>query len=178
MTVLKTERLVLRAVVETDLDNIYKYAKNPNVGPRAGWPPHKDKSVSEEIMNTLFIGRDTVWAITLKDDDSFRGVVGLEDDPKRNNKHARMLGYWLNEDDWGKGYITEASREVLRYGFKDMNAPIITSNCYDFNEGSRNVIEKIGMKFEGILRQGEERFDGKVFDLCMYSYLKEEYLAE
>lgn len=176
MTKLYTERLVLRPIIQSDLDLIFEYAKSPNIGPRAGWSPHKDKKETQQIMDTLFLGKDTVWAITLKNDVSFRGIAGLENDPKRANPHARMLGYWLNEDDWGKGYMTEAAREVVRYGFEELDAPIITCNCYPFNEASQNVIEKTGFRLEGILRQAEERFDGKVFDIRAYSLTREEYL--
>lgn len=175
MAVLETERLILRPIVKSDLNLIFKYAQNPNIGPRAGWKPHESKGETKKIMKELFLDKDTIWAITLKGDDSFRGCVGLEDDPKRGNPHARMLGYWLNENDWGKGIMTEAAKEVVRYGFEVLNAPIITSNCYDFNTASRNIIEKLGMKFEGLLRQGEERFDRKIFDIRMYSLLREEY---
>ena len=176
MTILKTERLKLRPVVKRDLDDVYKWAKNPNVGPKAGWKPHESKGESREIINALFLGKETVWAITLTDDDMLRGVIGLENDPKRTNPYARMLGYWLNEDDWGKGYMTEAAEEVLRYGFNELDIPIITSNCYDFNDASRNVIEKIGMIYEGTLRESDERFDKKIFDLRLYSLKKEEYM--
>ncbi len=177
MATLITERLILRPIVNSDLDLIFKYARNPNIGPKAGWSPHKDKQETKKIMNDLFLGKDSVWAITLIGDDSFRGVIGLENDPKRSNKHVRMLGYWLNEDDWGKGYMTEAATEVVRYGFEDLGLPLISSNCFSFNESSRNVIEKTGLKFEGILRQAEERFDGEVFDLRMYSLTGDEYLT-
>ncbi len=175
--VLKTDRLVLRPVVQNDLDLIYEYAKKPDIGPKAGWPPHKNKEETQKIMDKLFLGKETIWAITLRGDDSFRGIVGLEDDPKRNNRSARMLGYWLNEADWGKGYMTEAASEVIKYGFEKLDVPIITSNCFTSNTASQNVIEKIGMNLEGILRQGEKRFDGRVLDLRMYSLTREEYLS-
>lgn len=178
MAVIETERLALRPIVKTDLNLIFEFASNPNIGPNAGWPPHKNKSETKKIMKKLFIDKETIWAITLKGDDSFRGCVGLEDDPKRNNSHARMIGYWLNEADWGKGIMTEAAKAVMDYGFRELKIPIITSNCFTFNERSRNIIEKLGMKFEGVLRQGEERFDRKIFDLNMYSLTLDEYLSE
>lgn len=175
MGTLSTERLILRPVKQDDLKLIYKYASNENIGPHCGWKPHENEKESQEIMDKLFLGKETTWAIALKDDGIFKGVISLEDDPKRNNKHARMIGYWINEADWGRGYMTEAAKEVLRYAMEDLNAPIVTSNCFTYNDRSRNVIEKTGLKFEGIMRQAEERYDGKVFDLRMYSITKEEY---
>lgn len=175
MAVLKTKRLIMRPIVKDDLDNIYKYAKNPNVGPRAGWKPHESKVESKDIMEQIFLGKKTIWAITVRGDDSLRGVVGLEPDPKRSNDDVKMIGYWLNEDDWGKGYMTEAAHAAIWYGFTELSIPMITANCYTFNEASRSIIEKLGMKYEGCLRKAEKRFDKKVFDLYLYSLTKEEY---
>jgi len=176
-TNLTTERLILRPVEKNDLRLINKYASNPNIGPHAGWKPHESKTETREIMDRLFLDMETVWAITLKDDPHFRGAISLENDPKRNNKNARMMGYWLNEEDWGKGYMTEAAMEVLRYAFEELDLPIVTCNCFTYNERSRHVIEKMGLKFEGIVRQAEERFDGEVLDLRMYSLTSEEYFG-
>lgn len=176
MAILKTKRLILRPIVKGDLNLIFEYAKNPKIGPRAGWKPHESKSESKNIMNELFIGQKTIWAITIRGDDSFRGIVGLENDPKRSNSNVRMIGYWLNEGDWGKGYMTEAAKAVFWYGFTKLELPLITANCFTFNDGSRKILEKLGMKYEGCLRQAEERFDKKIFDLYFYSLTRDEYL--
>lgn len=176
--ILKTDRLILRPIIKGDLDAIFEHAKNPNVGPNAGWKPHADKAETKKIMKELFIGKDTVWAITLKDDDSLIGVVGLESDPKRSNSDIRMIGYWLDESHWGHGIMSEAAKEVIRYGFEELNLPMITANCFTYNIASKTIIEKLGMRKEGTLRQAEKRFDGKIFDIHMYSMTKDEYFSK
>lgn len=181
--ILETERLILRPIVKSDLNDIFRHAQNPNIGPNAGWKPHENKAETKKIMKNLFIDKDTIFGITLKDDATLAGkdngtlvgVVGLENDPKRSNPDLKMIGYWLEESLWGKGIMTEAATEVIRYGFEELDLPMITSNCFTYNIGSKTIIEKLGMKFEGTLRQAEKRFDGKVFDLYMYSLTKDEY---
>lgn len=65
MKTLETERLILRKFVEDDLDDLFEYAQSPNVGPNAGWAPHKTKEDSANILK-MFIEEDEVWAIVEK----------------------------------------------------------------------------------------------------------------
>ena len=52
--IIETERLILRKWVQNDAESLYRYAKNPNVGPIAGWPPHKDIEASREVIENVF----------------------------------------------------------------------------------------------------------------------------
>lgn len=102
MQTLETERLILRSWTEDDLDDFYAYAKNPNVGPHAGWAPHTDKTISHVILQS-FIKKDDVWAIVEKACGRAIGSLGLHADSKRSNGRARMIGYVLREESWGNG---------------------------------------------------------------------------
>ena len=62
---METERLILRPWQENDAETLYKYASDPDVGPRAGWPPHKSVEESREIIRTIF-HNDRTWAIELQ----------------------------------------------------------------------------------------------------------------
>jgi len=86
MPTLETERLILRRFRETDLDDFNEYAKNPNVGPNAGWKPHESKEESMEILKQ-FIDSKEVWAIVEKaqirslaqlDCTKIKGVITIE----------------------------------------------------------------------------------------------------
>ena len=125
-------------------------------------------------MKQIFIDQPYVFGIVLKENNEMIGSIGLIKDPKRENPHARMLGYALSEHYWGQGLMTEASKAVIDLGFEDSEIDIITCCCYSFNRRSHRVIEKCGFKYEGCLRRGEMRYDGKVFDIESFSLLKEE----
>ena len=172
--IIETDRLILRGIVEDDAQDISEYGKEPNVGPNAGWKPHESIEETRELMKQIFINQPNVFGIVLKENNKMIGSVGLIKDPKRENPHALMLGYALSEHYWGRGLMTEASKAVIHFGFKDTEITVITCCCYAFNKRSRRVIEKCGFKYEGCLRQGEMRYDGKVMDVESFSLLKEE----
>jgi len=107
---------------------------------------------------------------------------------KENNKFIGTCGYvlWvpvhslaeiaiaLSGEYWGKGLMTEAVKEVIKYGFEKMNLNRIYARCFMENIGSQKVLEKVGMKFEGILR--EQMFiKSKFSDMKIYSILRKEY---
>ena len=182
MKIIETPRLVLRPWRLEDAPALYAYAKNPNVGPNAGWKPHESLEESEKIIRELFlpsVGEEYVWAIVPKDAGVPCGSFGLEEDGRRPGvPSCRSLGYVLGEEQWGKGYMTEAARAVLRFGFEEQGLGLITVNHFANNRRSRRVIEKCGFYYEGTLRQGARLYDGAVLDLCCYSMTAEEYRAQ
>ena len=175
MTQIKTARLYLRNITETDAQDIYEYSKNPNVGPKAGWEPHKSIEDTKEIMEAIFLNQPYVFGIILPETGKLIGSLGLLSDPKREYEKAMMLGYALGEEYWGKGYMTEAAQAVIKYGFENLELELISCTCYPFNTGSMRVIEKCGFTFEGILRMAEKIYNGSVYDHRCYSITREEY---
>ncbi len=171
---LETQRLVLRAWKKDDVDDLYNYAKNPNVGPNAGWEPHTDKAISSKIIN-LFIRQNDIWAITLKENKKVIGSVGLHKDEKRQTVKTRQIGYVLSEEYWHKGLATEAVLKVIDYAFTEMGLDLLSAYHYPYNKRSRNVIEKCGFKYEGTLRQSTINCDGDTLDTVCYSLLRAEY---
>lgn len=171
---IETERLILRSIVENDATDIFEYAQETNVGPNAGWKPHDNIDETRELMKQIFIDQPYVFGIVLKKNHKMIGSIGLIKDPKRENPHARMLGYALSEHYWGQGLMTEASKAIIDLGFEDPEINIITCCCYSFNHRSHRVIEKCGFKYEGCLRQCEMRYDGKVFDMESFSLMRNE----
>lgn len=86
-----------------------------------------------------------------------------------------MLGYWLKESCWGKGYMSEATQAVLKFGFSTLNLNLVTANCYPHNERSQQVLKRNGFVYEGLLHQAEVTYDEKVLDHLCYYLTKEEY---
>jgi putative acetyltransferase len=176
MTEIKTPRLLLRPIVEGDAEAIYAYSRNPNVGVHAGWKPHESIDETREVMKTVFLGQENVFGVVLKETGILFGSIGLVADPKRQNDKARMIGYAIGEEHWGRGYTTEAARAIIRYGFGELGLELISGYCYPNNERSRRVMTKCGMRLEGVLRRGEIRYDGAVLDHECYSITQEEYV--
>ena len=83
------------------------------------------------------------------------------------------LGYWLGEDFWGQGIMTEAVREICRLAFETWEIERIFAEPYADNLRSRRVLEKAGFSLEGTMRRGVCKW-GEFFDYCMYALLKEE----
>jgi len=146
---LETERLTLRRWTENDAEWLYEYAKDPAIGPIAGWPPHNSAEESLHIIRTVFAGREC-FAICEKGSNRAIGAIEL-----KLNGHTDMterddeceLGYWLGKPFWGKGYMTEAVAEILRHGFEDLGMTTIWCGYYDGNERSRRVQEKAGFVY-------------------------------
>ena len=166
---LETVRLLIRPFQEEDADAFFACCQNPNLGNNAGWAPHKTIEESREILQNVFIGQENIWAMILKDAQQLIGSIGIVPDPKRENPQVRMLGYWLDEAHWGKGYMTEAVQAILNYGFNELQLSLITANCYPHNKRSQQVLERNGFIYEGALHQAELTYNGNIFDhLCYY----------
>ena len=105
--IIETERMILMPYRPEDAEGLYEYAKNPDVGPHAGWKPHESVAESKMIIEEMFMPAGA-WAIRLKDSDRLIGTIGLEPDKYRPESNSREVGYSLAKDCWGKGLMTEA----------------------------------------------------------------------
>ena len=147
---LETERLILRRFDESDAENVYLYAKDPDVGPIAGWPPHKSVDESREVIRNVFSGSEA-YAVCLKSDNKAIGAIEL-----KLNGHTDMtekddeceLGYWLGKPFWGQGIIPEAVREILCHAFEDIGMNKVWCGYYDGNVKSKRVQEKCGFRYQ------------------------------
>ena len=175
---IETERLLLTpwTMAEEDVEGLYEYAGDPEVGPNAGWKPHADKAESAQIIKELFMPHE-VWAIREKRTGKIMGSIGLEPDRRREDVASREMGYSLGKTFWGKGYMTEAAKAVIDYAFTQEKEPIvILAICTGpDNQRSQRVIEKCGFVYEGRQRKGYHIYDGSDRDNLVYSMLREEW---
>ena len=147
---METERLILRRWEESDAEDLYKYASNPDVGPIAGWPPHQSVEESLEVIKNVLNGKEA-YAICLKEDGKTIGAIEL-----KLNGHTDMterddeceLGYWLGKPFWGQGIMLEATREMLRHAFEDIGMSKVWCGYYEGNTKSKRVQEKVGFKYQ------------------------------
>ncbi|WP_139905055.1 GNAT family N-acetyltransferase [Clostridium thermarum] len=174
MKILETERMILRPWKIEDLEDFYEYAKNPNVGPYAGWEPHGNKEVTLRILQS-FIEKDEVRAIVYRENGKVIGSIGTHVDRKRGEVKAKMIGYVLSEHYWGRGLMPEAVNRVIKYLFEEENLELISCYHFPFNFRSKKVIEKCNFKYEGILRKASQIYDGSIQDDVCYSITKEDY---
>ena len=146
---METKRLILRKWTEDDAENLYKYAKDPDVGPVAGWPPHKSIEESRAVIRDVFNGAEC-YAICEKENNQAIGAVELKlkgHTDMSDREDECELGYWLGKPFWGRGYMPEASRELLRHGFEDLGMTTIWCAYYDSNLKSKRVQEKLGFVY-------------------------------
>ena len=160
--ILETPRLTLRPFLDRDAEDVYAYAKDPRVGPAAGWPPHTSVENSLEIIRTVF-SAPNVFAL---EDKQSAAVIGSAGFVGRHRTELpgpdEELGYALSPQFWGRGLMSEAARELIRFGFEDLGLHTIWCNHYDGNERSRRVIEACGFchqfsQEEAVELMGERR---------------------
>ena len=145
--ILETERLILRQWTEDDAEECYKYAKDPLVGPEAGWPVHSDVKNTRQVIRDILAVPET-YAVVLKETGKPVGSVGLHfrSDLTEREDEAE-LGYWIGVPYWGRGLIPEASREILRHAFEDIGLQKVWCGHYEGNGKSGRVQEKLGFRY-------------------------------
>ena len=149
MSILYTNRLILRPFKETDAEAIYKnWTFDNRVAKYCRWYPHSNIEMTQQLLNMWLEeaknGFEYRWAILLNGTDDPIGaidVVGLSED----NKKA-TIGYALSYNHWNKGYATEALKEVIKYLF-DNGFNVIEAEHHIDNIASGKVMEKCGMKY-------------------------------
>lgn len=108
---LETERLILRPWKEDDAESLYKYAKNPEVGPIAGWPVHTSVENSREIIKSV-LAADETYAVCLREDNVAIGSIGLITPAQSHTKAADdeiEIGYWIGVPILGAGLDSRSS---------------------------------------------------------------------
>ena len=173
---LETERLLLRKLEYTDKQDIFEYASNPEVSKYMPWEAHGGEIDTLDFLNITYENynndRPASWGIVLKSINKIIGTAGFASLDKINLRAE--FGYAISQDYWNKGIATEASKEILKYGFNQMGLNRIEAMCNVENIASARVLEKAGLTLEGILREYilvKEKF----VDHKLYSILKVHY---
>ena len=147
---METARLILRPWNESDAESLYEYAKDPDVGPIAGWPAHTSVENSREIIRHVLSAPET-YAVCLREDDRAIGSVGLkagEGTDLTERADECELGYWLGKPFWGRGIMPEAAGRILRRAFEELGMRAVWCGHYEGNLKSRRVMEKLGFEYQ------------------------------
>ena len=170
-------RLKLREFQKADWREVHEYASDPQVVRFMSWGPNT------EDETRMFIQRSNAYqkekprvkyslAVLIRDGNRLIGGCGIYE----SNVESRegWIGYCLNRQFWGQGYVTEAARALLKFGFTHLNLHRIFATCDLANTASAHVMEKIGMQCEGHLRENTQR-NGAWRDSLLYAILEQEW---
>lgn len=143
----QTERLILREWREEDAPECYEYAKNPKIGPMAGWQVHTSVENSLEIIRTV-LSEPGTYAICLKENHKAIGSIGIFQSKNSCAKDGELeIGFWIGEPFWGQGYVPEAVRELQRYCFEELGSQRLWCAHADTNQKSKRTQEKCGFVY-------------------------------
>ena len=144
---METERLILRPWEITDAEECFRYARDPRVGPMAGWPAHQSPAESRRIIRDVLAVPET-YAIVWKETGLPIGTVGLNRPTLiASGDREAELGYWLGVPWWGRGIMPEAAGRLLRRAFEDLGLERVWCCYYEGNEKSKRVQEKLGFRY-------------------------------
>lgn len=176
MPKLESERLKFRAIKRSDVDDIYEYSKRPETSQYLLWSPHHSIYATQELIDVILskykAGEYNDWAIVLKKSNKMIGTCGftnIDDDNK-----VIEIGYVLNPDYWGQGYATEAVKTIMSFAFNKLGANRVEAKFIKGNEASLAVMKKVGMIFEGYLRDAIVS-KGRFKTIGVSSILRREY---
>ncbi len=140
---------------------------------RDGLPyPYSEQDGIDFISSMLSANEDETFAFAITLDDKAIGSIGVFRQQKIHRQTAEM-GYYIAEEYWGKGIMTDAVKQICEYVFKNSDILRIYAEPFAYNTGSCRVLEKAGFQYEGTLRNNAIK-NGKVIDMKMYSLLRGE----
>lgn len=148
---METERLLLRPWLERDAEVLFRYACDPDVGPRAGWPPHQNVGESLRVIRDFF-SNDHTWAIELKATGEPIGCVGYLPASSSNlqiGENECEVGYWVARPYWDLGICTEALQAVVDHCFREKGFSVLWGSYFPTNPASGRVMEKCGFADTG-----------------------------
>lgn len=175
--IIETGRCILRPFMIEDAHDMYSnWADDPEVTRYLTWPCHNDVSITESILSSWIAEYESDsyynWAIVLKE--SGRAVGNISVVSVKDATEALSIGYCLSGSLWGKGIMTECLSAVIDYLFENTSAVRIDATHDTENIGSGRVMQKAGMKKEGVLRLWAWNNIG-LRDVAMYSILRSEW---
>ena len=172
---LQTDRLLLRPFLDTDVDAVFAYAKDPEWGkflpvPKPYEFQHAEQFI-ERCISTSF-EKQPILAIVHKND-----VIGGVNCRINQTDLIAELGYSLRRDFWGQGLVVEAVEAILHWLFKNVGLEKVYAEADIENSQSWRVMEKVGMSREGVLRshRASSHMVNSRQDVVVYSILRDEF---
>jgi RimJ/RimL family protein N-acetyltransferase len=176
---LPTERLILRPHRADDWSAVAAYANHPDVlryRPDVVRSPEQMRAHLQHLVAGQQRDPRTSYhfAVTLAANERLIGWCGLS--IKDRERQSAELGYDLDRAYWGVGYMTEAARALVGWGFTTLGLHRIFAECHPANAASIRIMQKIGMTYEGHLR-ANVWVKGSWWDTIIYAILDHEWHA-
>ena len=173
LPVLETERLILRSLRMRDAQDMFAYAKDPEVSRHVLWDTHESVWDSRQFLRAAIRqyrrGLPGSFAITLKDSGRMIGTIGFM--WVNHEYKSAEVGYSLSREYWNQGIMTEALRRVISFGFQELRLNRIEAQHEVDNPASGRVMAHVGMQYEGVLRQRVKN-KGRFVDVALYAILR------
>jgi [ribosomal protein S5]-alanine N-acetyltransferase len=174
---LETERLILRDFVKDDWQRVLEYQSDPLYLRYYEWTERTPEAVQEFVGWFLDNEKQKPrikfqLAVVLKSNNLLIGNCGIRMDTP--GSFQADIGYELDPKHWNHGYATEAAHAIVDFGFSTFTLHRVWSWCVADNIGSAHVLEKLGMRREGRLRENEYYRD-RWWDTLMYAILADEW---
>jgi len=159
--------IVLRRWALSDLDNMVKYANNFNIAKYlTNQFPHPYTYEDGKNYIEMVMMDDPLKVFAIEVDGEAVGSIGIFPQSDIHSKNAE-ISYWLAEDFWGRGIMTEAVRQIVKYGFDTFDVNRIFARPFGINKGSQRVLEKAGFtleaRFEKTLCKYDEYMDELIY---------------
>lgn len=176
---LATERLILREYEQSDWPAVLAYQSDPLYLRYYHWTERSEPDVRAFVQRFVDQQHERprlryAFAVTLRPDGRLIGNCNIRVDAV--DACAGEIGYEFASEVWGQGYATEAARAVVAFGFDTLKLHRVSAHCVADNAGSARVMEKLGMQFEGRLRENEWYKD-RYWDTLLYGILENEWRA-
>ncbi|MBM7601667.1 RimJ/RimL family protein N-acetyltransferase [Virgibacillus halotolerans] len=172
LSILQTDRLILRSYKVSDAPTAQKLAGERGLAETTFLPhPYTLEAAKEWIQGhskLIEAGSAYPFAVTMESTKELIGTMTIRVD-KLHNKGE--LAYWIGRPYWGKGYATEAAQLIIDFGFNELNLNRIWAPIMSKNKASCKVMEKVGMSYEGTIKQDILRW-GQYEDVDIYGLLK------
>ncbi len=176
---LETERVKLRKISIADENDIFAYARLPEVSRYVTWDLHKTIADTRLFIHQVLerYKKDEAgdWAVVLKDTGQVVGTAGF---PRIDQPNFQAeVGYVLSRDYWGRGLMTEVLMRLICFAFEEMKLNRVEATHFPENSASGRVMQKAGMSYEGLLRE-KVLVKNNFQDLNLYAILKKEWMVQ
>ena len=168
-----TRRLRLRAFRPEDAQDVFEYARDPEVlRYTTGRTPRVPPDI-QPFMDDVTNKPDGAyaWAVRLRDNPRVIGAIEFGSDGAVGTIHGALA-----KEYWGKGLMTEAARAVLGWAFATLGLERVTTEALAHNKASIRVMQKCGMTLERLCQDKWDKFDAPV-DLGVYTITRQDWLA-
>ncbi len=170
---IETDRLILREVRDDDVADFFLLRSNPSI---MQFIPRPVAQTEQDVLDLIHAGREGYekseimnFAIALKETDQFIGAAGYF---RPNwNWHRTEVGYILNPEHRGKGYVHEAMNALVDFAFDVIGFHSLEAIIDPRNQASINVVEKLGFVKEGHIKE-REFWNGEYLDSLIYSLIR------